>query len=331
MRAHLSTATLVVAAFSAICAPAAATLPRTFVASFGTDTGSCTAPAPCRSFTFAITQTTAGGELIVADTAGYGPVTINQAVSIVAPPGVYAGVTVTSGDGIKINASPSDDVVLRGLTINGAGGARGIVVLSAASVHIDGVVVSGFLQGIDVNPTVAVDVFISDSVVRNVKGGVRFAAQNSAAFLTHVQITRLRVQSCGGRALLFQDIASSTIVDSVIGACGTGIVATGGALASITPSLTIDRSVIADNGGDGVTASGSATESVVNIGHSVVFGNGTGVHGDINGVLRVYSDQLTANGFATTRTGGDVITLQNNFRGGNVNGDGDPMQPQSPN
>ncbi len=105
------------------------------------------------------------------------------------------------------------------------------------------------------NPTVAVDVFISDSVVRNVANGINFVAQNSAAFGTRVQITRLRVQNCTGHALLFQDIVRSTIVDSLVGACATGIIATSGATSSTNPSLAIDRTVVADNGGN-VTGDG---------------------------------------------------------------------------
>ena len=67
---------------------------RTFVASTGNDLNSCILTAPCRGFAHAITQTNLGGEVIVLDSAGYGPVTITQSVSIIAPAGVYAGVSV---------------------------------------------------------------------------------------------------------------------------------------------------------------------------------------------------------------------------------------------
>ncbi len=70
---------------------------RTFVASSGADTNSCAITQPCRSFASAIALTAAGGEVIVLDSAGYGPVTITQSVSIIAPPGVYAGITAFAG------------------------------------------------------------------------------------------------------------------------------------------------------------------------------------------------------------------------------------------
>ena len=57
------------------------------------------------AFGAAIVQTSNGGEIVVLDSAGYGPVVINKPVSIVAPPGVYAGVSVLGGTGIVVNAA----------------------------------------------------------------------------------------------------------------------------------------------------------------------------------------------------------------------------------
>jgi len=74
--------------------------------------------APCRTFGQAISQTNQGGEVIVLDSAGYGPTTINKAISLIAPPGVYAGISVFTGDGIDIQAGSSDTVIVRGLTVN---------------------------------------------------------------------------------------------------------------------------------------------------------------------------------------------------------------------
>src|SRR5215467_2366523 len=91
---------------------------RTFVASTGLDTNPCSLGAPCRAFGAAIAQTAPNGEVIVLDSAGYGPATITQPVSIIAPPGIYAGISVTlGGAGMTVN-SGSGKVTLRGLTIN---------------------------------------------------------------------------------------------------------------------------------------------------------------------------------------------------------------------
>ena len=123
---------------------AAAALPqRTFVASNGSDLNPCSIVAPCRSFTVALAHTASGGEIIVLDSAAYGPLTINQAVSIIAPAGIYAGVSVFSGDGIVVDA-PSAIVALRGLTITGLGGVSGIRVKHVGQLRVEGVHVSGF-------------------------------------------------------------------------------------------------------------------------------------------------------------------------------------------
>src|SRR5512133_3487665 len=76
---------------------AAALAQRTFVASNGQDTNPCSITLPCRSFATAIGKTSANGEVIVLDSAGYGAVTITQSVTIAAPAGVYAGIFVPLG------------------------------------------------------------------------------------------------------------------------------------------------------------------------------------------------------------------------------------------
>src|SRR5690348_12464365 len=109
---------LFVTMFSSI---AAAQVTRTFVSGLGSDSNPCSRTAPCRTFSQALMGTGAGGEVVVLDSAGYGPFAITQAVSVTAPPGVYAGISVFSGDGIDIHAASTDAVILRGLTINNQG------------------------------------------------------------------------------------------------------------------------------------------------------------------------------------------------------------------
>ena len=93
---------------------ASATAQRTFVASTGNDANPCSLPQPCRGFARAVSQTSPSGEVIVLDSAGYGPVSIAKSVSIIAPPGVYAGVTVPAG-GIGIDVfTPGVTVVIQG-------------------------------------------------------------------------------------------------------------------------------------------------------------------------------------------------------------------------
>jgi hypothetical protein len=90
--------------------------------------------------------TNLGGEVIVLDSAGYGTIlNLTGSISIIAPQGVYAGISVFSGDGITINAGASDTVILRGLTVGNEGSTgNGIVFNSGGTLHIEDCVVSGF-------------------------------------------------------------------------------------------------------------------------------------------------------------------------------------------
>src|SRR5438874_2570104 len=96
---------------------------RSAVSVKGLDTNPCTVASPCRSFAQALTQTNRLGEVIAVDSGGFGPVTINKAIKITAAPGVYAGIGVPAGyTGVQVLAPASDVVVVRGLTVIGAGG-----------------------------------------------------------------------------------------------------------------------------------------------------------------------------------------------------------------
>ena len=120
-------------------APARAASERTFVASYGADSNSCSVAAPCRTFAAALGLTAAGGEVVALDSAGYGLVTITQSVSISAPAGIYAGITapILNGSGVLIDA-PGATVVLRGLTIASSAVTfgTGLTVQAAAQVTV---------------------------------------------------------------------------------------------------------------------------------------------------------------------------------------------------
>ena len=128
-----------------LCASDASALAqRTFVASYGNDANPCSLSSPCRGFETAVATVSDGGEVIVLDSGGYGPVTIIKNVTIAAPSGVYAGITVFAGNGVTINSGAGVVVTLRNLTIVGLGGASGIVAIGIGELRIEGVRVTGF-------------------------------------------------------------------------------------------------------------------------------------------------------------------------------------------
>jgi len=169
---------------------------RTFVASYGLPVNTafnCSIAKPCRAFSEAIGVTQSGGEVVVLDSAGYGPVTITQSVSIIAPAGIYAGVTVSIGDGIVVNAGASDIVVLRGLSVTGQGGDRGVVYLGGAQLEVDRCVIFGMSSiGIEVGPEAGITTIADTTVVGNREYGIVFRDRvfggTSSALLTSVRV-----------------------------------------------------------------------------------------------------------------------------------------------
>lgn len=261
----------------------AATAQRTFVSSGGLDTNPCSIALPCRGFTAAMAQTSAGGEIIVLDSAGYGSVTVNKAVSIIAPAGVYAGVTNGSADGIVVNA-PGANVVLRGLDFNGLGTSPGSGILhqAAASLVIDRCTVTGFGNtwphpGIAIN---AGPVTIADTVVKNNPyGGIAVHGTDAGNFV-RVTIVRSRLEGNGtpfgsaseaGVAVLGGALV--TVEDSVavgnfrgFSACGSGAGEPLGGVLSIDRSLS-DRNVV------GVLVAPNAVACAVRVSNSTITNN----------------------------------------------------------
>src|SRR5206468_1160981 len=77
---------------------------RSAVSLTGNDMAFCTVPDPCRTFGVALSKTNSGGEVVVLSTAGYGPFTVTQSVSIITPPAYHAAMAPTSGAAITVNA-----------------------------------------------------------------------------------------------------------------------------------------------------------------------------------------------------------------------------------
>src|SRR5437867_3505645 len=87
---------------------------RVFVASYGDNTNPGTVELPFRHPQKGVGTVAAGGEVVILDSGSYNSFTVTKSVSVIAAPGVYAGITVTSGDGITVTITASDTVVLRG-------------------------------------------------------------------------------------------------------------------------------------------------------------------------------------------------------------------------
>ena len=134
---------------AALCAASSAQAlnSRTWVSGTGTDATSCgTIASPCRTLQYAHDQTATGGEINFKDAAGYGSVNIVKSISIINDGVGVAGVLAPpGGNAIEINATSSGEVILKGLTIEGANtGTYGVRLGNIRNFVMSDCYVSGF-------------------------------------------------------------------------------------------------------------------------------------------------------------------------------------------
>lgn len=241
---------------------AAAVVRRTFVASYGASTNTafnCSIAKPCRAFSEAIGVTTSGGEVIVLDSAGYGPFSVAKSITISAPAGVYAGVTQTlATPAITAAAAAASVVRLRGLTVTGVGPGTGdgILFSSGGMLELEKLEVSGFAtsgkQGLLVQATARL---IHDSAFHDNYHGIlmQMVTGTLHASLDHVQL--VHNTSVGLYAL---DGAVVTITNSVVSSNNYGIDAqsTISGVGVQAPSIFVESCQISNNGQDGVVIGG---------------------------------------------------------------------------
>jgi hypothetical protein len=258
---------------------------RTFVSAAGSDSNNCTnVTTPCRHFQNAVNATAEGGEVDALDPANYGSFTISQAITIdgqgwsyVAPP--------SSGAAITINANTGDNVVIRGVLLDGGGttGTNGIVFNSGGNLTVTDCVAQNFSfsssggDGILMHPTSgAMSFVITNTIVtNNNSGGIvyappRFSTATASGVIDHVVATNnfigIAFQTTNGGGA-----TTGAISNSVVGNSGAdGISAQNTYPSGAALVVSIDNTSSTSNGGSGVVAAVTAT---VILGRSVITAN----------------------------------------------------------
>jgi hypothetical protein len=302
---------------------------RTFVSAFGSDGNPCSRAAPCRNFAQAISQTSAGGEVIVLDPAGYGPVTITKPVSIIATPGVYAGISVFSGDGIDINSGASDTVILRGLTVNNQGSnGSGIFFTAGGTLHVEGCVVNGFSNATGIEFNGAGKLEVKDCIIRGNSFGIGLVPPTPD--LVVATIDQVRLEGNLNNGLYAREGSTVTISDSIASANGlngfSAFSAFGGSV-----QMNLLRCLAFRNVNAGIAADDfSPTASVeVNVDSCVASGNGFGIvaRSTSTGIstARVSDSTITDNGTGLLNNGSPAVLLSrtnNSIEGNTINTSG---------
>jgi hypothetical protein len=229
--------------------------------------------------------TSAGGEVYVLDTAGYGPFTVTKSITINAPQGVIAGISVFSGDGIRINAGVNDTVILRGLTVNWQGGNNGIVFNSGGALHIEGCVVNGFAGGDGIAILSPGNIIVKDTIARGNLNGLRVQPSSSGTAFVAMDGLHLDRNTVGfvARGDQAGEGVSAAIRNSSISgnaSAGMGAQTQSGAIAflDVESCLVTNNgfglSAIADSGSSAALSISSCTISHNSTGSFFVFGVG---------------------------------------------------------
>lgn len=296
---------LVLAALSALLGlgvmPAAAQVTRTFVSGHGSDSNLCSLAAPCRTFQHAHDQTSAGGEVVVLDAAGYGPVTIGKAITLTAI-GIEASITTsaTAPLGIVVAAGAGDVVTIRGITV-----------------------LSGGFPGHGIDVTAAKSVLLRDCTVSGFSGdGIKIAP---AAGL-NVELRGVSADNNGGAGLELLPTGAGTVTLSVSDSSFgqnflQGVVIDGGSSTGIIKAMI--SAVAAANGNSGVnviSSSGKATP-VVMVTESRLANNQFGLVG--SGPVQVFVDRTRISGSIQSGWQAAGASSVKSYANNAVNGNGD--------
>jgi hypothetical protein len=290
--------TIVIAAGLAFAAvlpaiPAQALVARSFVSAAGSDSNNCAnVVTPCRHLAAAYAATAANGEIYVLDPANYGSLTITGPVSIEGH-GWASIAPVINTPAITINANPGDKINIIGVVLDGTNLAftSGIVFNSGGSLNVQDSVIRNFSSNGIVfapNSSTLSQIFVSNTLVAD-NGGigiqlVPFGSGTTSGIFDHV---KLQNNVSIGLSVLAGQTTTLTFTDSVSANNGGAGISDDGS-AGPSGSIMVRNSTIANNGTDGLVASG--TGATIRVTRSAITGNATGWNNPTSGVVLSYGD-----------------------------------------
>jgi hypothetical protein len=201
---------------------------RTWVSGVGDDVNPCSRTAPCKTFAGAISKTATGGEISVLDPGGYGALTITKAITVDGGSGAGWGSTLFSfTNGFTINITTnltSDKVILRNLSLNGAGstlGTDGIRFLDGQQLTVENVRIFNFSgDGIEVNQAQASNLFLKNVKITHGAVGIKVTSAGSCAGT----MDDVHVDAMSSHGLQFISNSVFAIKDLIVSRCvGSGV------------------------------------------------------------------------------------------------------------
>jgi len=242
---------------------------QTWVSGVGDDFNPCSRTAPCLTLAGAISKTAAGGEISVLDPANFnvepdhvtnlGAFVITKSITINGG-SMLAGIHVKGTDAVIVNVTAPGDpgvVILRGLSINGAGGIddagnpapglTGIRYLAGAKLVVENCSVYGFTRkAIHMSPASAGNLVINNTTLTGPDDGTT---------------------GTGANGLVVANAATLHVEDSVIQGFGlSGLVVE----STATGIATFVRNTVMRNNGGNAIAAGKAVFENCNFERNII-------------------------------------------------------------
>jgi hypothetical protein len=278
---------------------------RTWVSGFGDNANPCTQTAPCRTFAEAILKTAAGGEISVLDPGGFGPVTITKSITINGD-GTLAGITAAGTTGIVVNAGANDKVVLRNLSINGAGtGVSGIQFLTGKQLHVDNVTIQGFTnRGIDVSVTPSSftsNLYVNNTKITDTPTGIRVTTTSTSGLaLVMLDGVHLEGNTNGievatrSRAMISNSVISGNLEIGILANTSTSV-------------INVENCQVAFNEAVGISA--TAPGALIRLSNTQIYNNSIGISFAAGAIVESSGDNRVA-GNGSSQAPNGAVTVQ---------------------
>ncbi|HEY4204827.1 MAG TPA: right-handed parallel beta-helix repeat-containing protein [Xanthobacteraceae bacterium] len=281
-----------------IATPANAQGYKTWIASTGSDANNCSRSAPCATLTGAYAKTSAGGEIICADSVAFSYISIEKSLTIncegTAGVNTAANNTQTVGS-MTISTNSGDTIVLRGIDIDGQNRSNGIEFLGAGTLIIEHSRIANGYNGIIFRPNASSKLVVANNLITTSGSGTTGAGI-------------LVAPSYNASAQIMIDHA--VIASNVFGIAIDGSQSTAGI------NATISDSVLASNKNDGVVATTSPGHAPIGlmVKNTKSTNNGYGIRSiGPNVTVRVDGSTIIGNGTGVSAlSGGSLLTLHTN-------------------
>jgi hypothetical protein len=232
---------------------------RTWVSGVGDDVNPCSRTAPCKTFAGAISKTAAGGEINAIDAGGMGAVTITKSITIDGR-GTNASILSSMTNGVIINAGNDGVIILRNLSVNGAGnGISGVKIIAAKKVIIEHCTLGGFTKkGIEVITKAPCTIILNDVTIHHAEDALSVTDSLGAVIIDDCRFQSL---SNAGINLLSGQV---TIIRSNISDCNTAVIA------ASNSSVSLSNNTISNN-----ATVFQAKGTIASAGNNLLTGNGS--------------------------------------------------------